>query len=59
MNLLRNLNLYKCMGPGGKHPGMLADVIVISHTVISERSWISKKNPDDLRKANVPPVFKR
>ena len=47
------------MGPGGKHPGMLADVIVISHTVISERSWISKKNPDDLRKANVPPVFKR
>lgn len=44
MDLLRNLNPYKSMGPEGKQPSVLADVVVISHTIIFERSMDMKRN---------------
>lgn len=58
MDLLRNLHPYKCTGPGGKHLSALADVIVLSHIIPFEGSWIPKKVPGNL-KANVSPVCKR
>lgn len=58
MDLLRNPNPYKCMGPEGKHLSLLNDVIVVSHTIIFERSWISKIL-GNLRKVNAPSVLER
>jgi len=37
----------------------LADVIAIPLSIILERSWRSGEVPEDRRKANVTPVFKK
>ena len=50
------------MGPNGMNPQMLrelADVIAEPLSIIFERSWRTEEVPEDWRKANVTPVFKK
>ena len=50
------------MGPDGMHPAVLrelADVIAEPLSIIFERSWRTGEVPEDWRKANVTPVFKK
>ncbi|CAM4632151.1 unnamed protein product [Lepidochelys olivacea] len=55
---LEKLDVHKSMGPDVLHPRVLkelADVIAI----IFENSWRSREVPDDWKKANVVPIFKK
>ncbi|GAB0210235.1 mitochondrial enolase superfamily member 1 [Grus japonensis] len=57
-----NLNIHKSMGPDGMHPHVLrelADVVAMPCSIIFERSWRTGEVPEDWRKANVTPVFKK
>ncbi|GAB0202606.1 mitochondrial enolase superfamily member 1 [Grus japonensis] len=59
---LGKLNIHKSMGPDGMHPRVLrelADVIARLLSIIFERSWRAGEVPEDWRKANVTPVFKK
>jgi len=59
---LGNLNAHKSMGPDGMQPRVLrelADVIAELFSIIFERSWRTGEVPEDWRKANVTPVFKK
>ncbi|GAB0206374.1 mitochondrial enolase superfamily member 1 [Grus japonensis] len=59
---LGNLDIHKSMGPDGMHPQVpreLADVIARPLSIIFERSWRTGEVPEDWRKANVTPVFKK
>jgi len=59
---LSNLDAHKSMGPNGMHPRVLrelADVIAEPLSVIFERSWRTGEVPEDWRKANVIPIFKK
>ncbi|PKU35644.1 rna-directed dna polymerase from mobile element jockey- hypothetical protein [Limosa lapponica baueri] len=59
---LGKIDTHKSMGPDGTHPQVLrelADVIVKPPSIISERSWRRGEVPEDWRKANVTPVFKK
>ena len=59
---LSDLDVHKSMGPNGMHPrGLreLADVIAEPLSIIFERSWRTGEVPEDWRKANVTPIFKR
>jgi len=50
------------MGPNGMHPRVLrelANVIAEPLSIIFERSWRTGEVPEDWRKANVTPVFKK
>jgi len=50
------------MGPDGMHPRMLrelADDIAEPLSIIFERSWRTGEVPEDWRKANVTPIFKK
>jgi len=50
------------MGPDGMHPRVmreLADVTAESLSIIFERSWRTGEVPEDWRKGNVTPVFKK
>jgi len=59
---LSKLDTHKSMGPDGMHPRVLrelADVIAEPLSIIFERSWWTGEVPEDWRKANVTPVFKK
>ncbi|GAB0207177.1 mitochondrial enolase superfamily member 1 [Grus japonensis] len=59
---LGKVDMHKSMGPDGMQPrGLreLADVIVRPLSIIFERSWRAGEVPEDQRKANVTPVFKK
>ncbi|GAB0190614.1 mitochondrial enolase superfamily member 1 [Grus japonensis] len=50
------------MGPDGMHPQVLrelTDVIAKPLSIIFERSWRTGEVPEDCRKTNVTPVFKK
>jgi len=50
------------MGSDGMHPRVLrqlADVIAEPLSIIFERSWRTGEVPEDWRKANVTPIFKK
>ncbi|GAB0178838.1 P protein [Grus japonensis] len=58
--LLQVLDPYKSMGPDNIHPGVLrADVIVRPLFIIFEKSWRSGDMPEDWKKANVTPIYKK
>ncbi|KGL74990.1 hypothetical protein N309_02432, partial [Tinamus guttatus] len=59
---LRNLDTHKSMGPDGMHPRVLselADVIPKLLSIIFKSSWRMGEVPEDWKKANVTPVFKK
>ncbi|GAB0179636.1 mitochondrial enolase superfamily member 1 [Grus japonensis] len=60
--LLQELDLYKLMGPDNIHPRVLrelADVIARPLSIIFEMSWRSRDIPEDWKKANVTPIYKK
>ncbi|KGL78532.1 hypothetical protein N309_15571, partial [Tinamus guttatus] len=59
---LRKLNTHKSTGPDGMHPRVLremTDVIAKPLSIIFERSWRTGAEPEDWKKVNVTPVFKK
>ncbi|CAM5091337.1 unnamed protein product, partial [Natator depressus] len=59
---LEKLDEHKSMGPDALHPRVLkelADAIAEPLAIIFENSWQSGEVPDDWKKANVVPIFKK
>ncbi|KFW11846.1 hypothetical protein N326_08643, partial [Eurypyga helias] len=59
---LRNLKVHRSMGPGGIHPWVLkelADGVVKPLSIIFEKSWWSGEVPDDWKRGNITPIFKK
>jgi len=59
---LSNLDAHRSMGPNRIHPWVLSaltDVIAEPLSIIFERSWRTGEVPEDWRKANVTPIFKK
>ncbi|CAM5145543.1 unnamed protein product [Natator depressus] len=59
---LEKLDVHKSMGPDALHLRVLkelADVIAEPLAIISENSWRSGEVPDDWKKANIVPIFKK
>ncbi|KFP30659.1 RNA-directed DNA polymerase from mobile element jockey, partial [Colius striatus] len=60
--LLAKLNIHKSIGPDVIHPRVLkelANVVAKPLSIIFEQSWRTGHVPEDWRKANVTPVFKK
>jgi len=61
-DLFSNLDVHKSMGPDGMHPRVLrelADITAELLPIILERSGRTGEVPEDWRKANVTPIFKK
>ncbi|CAM4370604.1 unnamed protein product [Caretta caretta] len=59
---LEKLDVHKSMGPDALHPRVLkelTDVIAEPLAIIFENSWPSGEVPEDWKKANVEPIFKK
>ncbi|CAM5106487.1 unnamed protein product [Natator depressus] len=59
---LEKLDEHKSMGTDALHPRVLkelADVIAEPLVILFEKSWRSGEVPDDWKKANVVPIFKK
>ncbi|CAM4574228.1 unnamed protein product [Lepidochelys olivacea] len=52
---LEKLEVHKSMGPDALHPRVLKELVAI----IFENSWQLGEVPDDWKKANVVPIFKK
>ncbi|GAB0179359.1 mitochondrial enolase superfamily member 1 [Grus japonensis] len=60
--LLQKLDPYKLMGPDNRHPRVLrelADLIVRLLSIIFEKLWRSRDVPENWRKVNVTPIYKK
>ncbi|KFV99838.1 hypothetical protein N326_04301, partial [Eurypyga helias] len=59
---LRNLKVHKSMGPDGIHlwvPKDMVDGAAKPLSIIFEKSWRSGEVPDDRKRGNINPIFKK
>ncbi|KFQ45842.1 hypothetical protein N333_09138, partial [Nestor notabilis] len=59
---LKNMNVHKSMGPDEIHPQVLkelANEVAKPLSIIFERSWEEGELPDDWKKGNITPIFKK
>ncbi|KFQ54884.1 hypothetical protein N333_02609, partial [Nestor notabilis] len=59
---LKKLNMHKSMGPDEIHPWVLKELVnevAWPLSIIFEKSWQSGEVPDDWKKINITPIFKK
>ncbi|KFP52113.1 hypothetical protein N323_04113, partial [Cathartes aura] len=59
---LRNMNIHKSMRSNEMHPRVqrkLADLVARPLSIIFQKSWQSGKVPNDWKKGNIAPIFKK
>ncbi|CAM2095472.1 unnamed protein product [Caretta caretta] len=59
---LEKLDVHKSMGPDELHPRVLKELVAVIAeplAIIFENSWRTGEVPDDWKKANVVPIFKK
>ncbi|CAM5102191.1 unnamed protein product [Natator depressus] len=59
---LEKLDVHKSMGPDESHPRVLKELVAVIAeplAIIFENSWRTGEVPDDWKKANVVPIFKK